>query len=250
MSLFLLPSTLIDSTGKMLNGFWWGNGGGSNRGIHRLYWDKLTVHKTKGGMGFRDLTAFNLAMLGKPGWKLQNYLKLAISLVMIILMRRSVTCSSSVVCNGTLEFVDKPQFTVMAECYGNSPGHIGAREAAVENSTVEPMQARWQKPVHVRLKCNVDALFSDALNCVGFGFCIRDEAGNFIRAKTMWSNPVCSTDVGEALGLSHAIRWVHELQLTNVDFEFDAKKVVDYFNRGSNDITEFGAIVGGVSEKL
>jgi len=36
---------------------------------------------------------------------------------------------------------------------------------------------------------------------------------------------------------------VHELQLTNVDFELDVKKVVDYFNKGSNDIYEFGAIV-------
>jgi ribonuclease HI len=29
------------------------------------------------------------------------------------------------------------------------------------------------------------------------------------------------------LGLSYAIQWVHELQLTNVDFEMDAKRVVD-----------------------
>jgi ribonuclease HI len=110
-------------------------------------------------------------------------------------------------------------------------------------NVVQHVQVRWQKPEHGRLKCNVDASFSEALNCVGFGFCIRDEAGNFVQAQTMWSNPVCSTDVGEGLGLSHAIRWVHALQLTNVDFELDAKKVVDYFNNGSNDITEFGVIV-------
>jgi len=59
----------------------------------------------------------------------------------------------------------------------------------------------------------------------------------------MWSSPVCSSEVGEALGLSHTICWVRELQLTNVDFELDANKVVDYFNKGSNDISEFGAIV-------
>jgi len=59
----------------------------------------------------------------------------------------------------------------------------------------------------------------------------------------MWSNLVCSLKVGEAMGLFHAIQWVHELQLANVDFEIDAKKVVDYFNRGSNYVSEFGAII-------
>jgi len=47
-----MPSNLIDSIEKMINCFWWGNGGSSRRGIHWLSWDKLTIHKTKGGMGF------------------------------------------------------------------------------------------------------------------------------------------------------------------------------------------------------
>ena len=92
-----------------------------------------------------------------------------------------------------------------------------------------PVQCKWLKPHQGRLKCNVDASFSEALNCVGFGLCIRDEYRNFIKAKT------CSSD------LYHAIQWVQELQLSNVDFEMDAKKVVDYFNKGRNDISEFGA---------
>ena len=106
-----------------------------------------------------------------------------------------------------------------------------------------PVQCKWLKPHQGRLKCNVDASFSETLNCVGFGLCIRDEYGNFTKAKTLWSIPVCSSDVGEALGLYHAIQWVRELQLSSVDFELDAKKVLDYFNKGGNDISEFGVIM-------
>ena len=35
-----------------------------------MSWDKLCVHKLAGGMGFRKFHEFNLAMLGKQGWRL------------------------------------------------------------------------------------------------------------------------------------------------------------------------------------
>lgn len=33
--------------------------------------------------------------------------------------------------------------------------------------------------------------------------------------------PLCPVDIGEALGLYHTIQWIHDLPLTNVDFEVD-----------------------------
>jgi len=102
---------------------------------------------------------------------------------------------------------------------------------------------KWRKPTRGRYKCNVDASFSNTCNKVGLGMCIRDSDGNHVRLKTMWFTPVCSVDVGEALGLHHAIRWICELQLTNVDFEVDSKRVVDYFNKGRGDVTKFGSIM-------
>ncbi|WJX25744.1 hypothetical protein P8452_14757 [Trifolium repens] len=67
MSIFLLPASIINGIETMMNSFWWGCGGSTNRGIHWMSWEKLAMHKTHGGMGFKDLAAFNLAMLGKQG---------------------------------------------------------------------------------------------------------------------------------------------------------------------------------------
>jgi len=95
------------------------------------------------------------------------------------------------------------------------------------------------------MKCNVDASFSTSRNRFGIGMCICDDKGQFVLAKAMWFAPMCSIDEGEALGLYHAMRWINDLQLPNVDFEVDSKQVADYFNQGNGDITEFGVIMDG-----
>jgi len=72
MSIFKLPNSLLNEIEKIMNTFWWGNGGASNKGIHCLSQEKLSVHTNHGGMGFKDLDAFNVVMLGKQGWQLQT----------------------------------------------------------------------------------------------------------------------------------------------------------------------------------
>ncbi|XP_055959787.1 uncharacterized protein LOC130014852 [Mercurialis annua] len=69
MNVFLIPLRLCEELERMLNSFWWGRDQAKKKGISWARWDKLCVPKKFGGMGFKKIRDFNLAMLARQAWR-------------------------------------------------------------------------------------------------------------------------------------------------------------------------------------
>ena len=73
MSVILLLMWVCHDIKRMFNAFWWGDKMNGGKGITWMRWDRLSMPKAFGGMGFsllEDCMSLNITLLCKQGWKL------------------------------------------------------------------------------------------------------------------------------------------------------------------------------------
>ena len=69
MACFRLPRGLCEHINSIIHKFWWGSKNGERK-PHWVSWDVMTMPKFMGGLGFRELELFKLALLACRSWRI------------------------------------------------------------------------------------------------------------------------------------------------------------------------------------
>ncbi|CAN1147432.1 Putative ribonuclease H protein At1g65750 [Linum perenne] len=92
--------------------------------------------------------------------------------------------------------------------------------------------------VRSTLKCNTDAATFARLGLIGVGACLRNNHGQLLGFRMSTKRAGLSIAECEALALLEAMGWAQQQGLQDVNFESDAKTIVDSLKNADSNYTE------------
>ncbi|XP_027126082.2 uncharacterized protein [Coffea arabica] len=81
MSVFKLSRKMCKDISSLMANYWWGETNGKNK-MHWVSWRKMSMKRNEGGLGFKDIEAYNKALLGKQIWRIITKPNLLVSKVL------------------------------------------------------------------------------------------------------------------------------------------------------------------------
>ncbi|KAA3487801.1 reverse transcriptase [Gossypium australe] len=180
-------------------------------GLHWCSWKALP--KEEGGMGFRDLPKFNIALLAKQSWRLlENPGLLTAQLI------RAKYCNGSNFLEASL---------------GANPSLV----CALKHPRPRDLN-KWGLPPPNWVKINVDTGFSAARQHAASGFIIRNDEWLIMGSGFRTHNLVRSVVLAEATVVLHGLHFAPEMGFSNVILESDPKLVIQNLQSSKEDYSE------------
>ncbi|KAL8113674.1 hypothetical protein AgCh_020839 [Apium graveolens] len=175
MKIFLLPLEITKDVERCISKFWWNIKKTASKSIHWMSWDRLTRHKSCGGMGFRDFRDFNLAMLGKQAKH-----------VIAAVMRWKIGSGNSVNIVGQPWLLDEnnPFVTSTAQGLQNHKRvlEVCDNEKRAEVASACDGKELWVAPQIEYMKISADATIFSEYNASGLALIARDDHGDLVQA--------------------------------------------------------------------
>jgi len=193
MSVFKLPSNLCHAIQSMINRFWW-NHTLQRRKIHWVSSDHLCDSKDDGGLGFREMEAFNDALLAKQVWRLLTEEN---TLVYRLLKARYFRSGELM----TAALGSKPSFTWRSIWGAREMIEHGSRWLIGNGETVRVWTDRWLprpysfRPITSGQGTDTSTLVAEFIDKANGRWKEREVRETFLPcdAKIIYSLPLCLT---------------------------------------------------------
>ncbi|KAL9683999.1 hypothetical protein QQ045_021430 [Rhodiola kirilowii] len=257
MSCFKIPDTLIKRIVSMISNYWWNNSK-EGRGIYWCSYGKLCKDKMEGGVGFKELSSFNDALLAKQIWMMMekpdsmmnrllkekfldhrfkepgdwlwfcvfNYDALEVNIILqgaraIWFNRNNMLVGNS----------GQSPFTAAKYVYQQAWSLHNGNQKLIVTDLSEG--ARWLKPRKGEVKVNVDGAWDSTTKRAGVGISCRDERGCICFVEAYPLDEVARCLQVEQEALVRAMLIAEEEKLSNVTFETDNVQVMNAIMRGA-----------------